>query len=165
MRKSFLILLLTVPWSRGFSASDSPAFQIVRKAVIFEDENSSGQPGVVRASNGDLLVTFYSGTNIEISRSSDNGMTWQQPQRIADGAYTEVGVTRLRNGTILWPFYQEFVKEPCCQVRRYGTYVYRSNDDGKTWQGDAPIQVEMREPIPYGRILELPDGRLLMPVW
>ena len=77
----------------------------------------------------------------------------------------KLAVVRLKNGTILWPFYQEFVKEPCCQVRRYSTYVYRSGDSGKTWQGDEPIQVPMREPIPYGRILELSDGRLLMPVW
>jgi len=54
---------------------------------------------------------------------------------------------------------------PCCEVRRYNTYVYRSGDNGATWQGDAPISVEMREPIPYGHIIELPGGKLLMPVW
>jgi hypothetical protein len=149
----------------GAVAADSAAFRVVGKAVVHEGDNSCGQPGVVRATNGDLLVTFYCGTNIEITRSTDNGATWQKPERVAEGAYTEVGITRLRDGTILWPFYEEFVKEPCCQVRRYGTYVYRSSDSGKSWQGDAPIQVEMREPIPYGRILELQDGRLLMPVW
>lgn len=165
MRKAILLLALAGSSLHGLAAPDSPAFRVIRKAVVYEGESSTGQPGIVRASNGDLLVAFYSGTNAEIARSTDGGATWQKPQRVAEGAYTEVAITRLRDGTILWPFYQEFVKEPCCQVRRYATYVYRSTDNGKTWQGDAPIQVEMREPIPYGHVLELQDGRLLMPVW
>ncbi len=148
------------------AAADTPRLEVVRTTVVFDGgTESAGQPGIARAKNGDLVVAFYNGYNTEIARSKDNGSSWQKPQRVADGAYTEVGITALRDGTILWPFYQEFVKEPCCQVRRYGTYVYRSGDNGLTWQGDEPIRVEMREPIPYGKIIELSDGRLLMPVW
>jgi hypothetical protein len=149
----------------ALGSADPPAFRVVRKGIVYEAEVDSAQPGIVRAPDGSLLATFYSGPNILTSRSTDEGTTWQKANIIVEGASTELAVVRLKNGTILWPFYQEFVKEPCCQVRRYSTYVYRSGDSGKTWQGDEPIQVPMREPIPYGRILELSDGRLLMPVW
>src|SRR5215831_14955180 len=170
MQRSILSIALVAPSLLGFAGPDSPAFRVIRKAVVFETDTSSGQPGIVRAPNGDLLVAFYSGTdysatNIQIARSNDGGAHWQKAQSVVEGAYSEVGITRLRDGTILLPFFQEFFKEPCCQVRRYETYVYRSNDNGRTWQGDGPIQVEMREPIPYGHILELQDGRLLLPVW
>ena len=138
---------------------------MVRKGIVYEAELDSAQPGIVRAPDGSLLITFYSGPNILTSRSTDEGATWQKATTVVEGASTEIAVARLKNGTILWPFYQEFVKDPCCQVRRYNTYVYRSTDSGKTWQGDQPLQLPMREPIPYGRILELSDGRLLMPVW
>ena len=80
-------------------------------------------------------------------------------------AGTGIGITALRDGTILWPFLTEFFKLPCCQVRRYATYVYRSRDHGLTWEGDEPIPTRMREPITYGHLVELPSGKILMPVW
>ena len=160
------VTLLPLLWISGtLPAAERPAFRVVSKTVVYESELDSAQPGLVRASNGDLLVGFYSGPNILTARSTDQGAHWEKAQMVVEGASTEIAMTRLKDGTILWPFYQEFVKEPCCQVRRYNTYVYRSTDNGKTWQGDEPIQVPMREPIPYGRMMELPDGRVLMPVW
>ncbi len=160
-----LILSAVLSAATTLAGADHPAFRVVDKGVVYESDLDSGQPGIVRATNGDLLVTFYSGPNILTARSTDDGATWHKGQLIVEGASTELGVARLKDGTILWPFYQEFVKDPCCEVRRYETYVYRSTDNGQTWDGDAPMQLPMREPITYGRIMELSDGRLLMPVW
>ncbi|MGH9397249.1 MAG: sialidase family protein [Terriglobia bacterium] len=141
-----------------------PVFRVVRTGVIY-DGAPGYQPGIVRAPDGNLLVSFMSQGGIYTTQSFDNGLTWQKPQLVVEGAATSIGITKLRDGTILWPFFQELVKMPCCRVRRYRAYVYRSKDNGRTWDGDAPIGIQIREPIPYGHIVQLPDGELLMPVW
>jgi hypothetical protein len=43
--------------------------------------------------------------------------------------------------------------------------VYRSTDNGMTWQGDTPVDSPLRETVAYGHMLELADGRLLFPFW
>ncbi len=145
-------------------AADLPLFSVTRKMVVY-DGAPSVQPGIVRAKNGDLVVSFMSRNNLYTVRSKTNSADWDAPRLVASGAFSEVGMTTLRDGVILLPFTQEFVKEPCCQVRRYTTFVYSSKDNGMTWEGDEPINVPMREPIPYGKLIELPGGKLLMPVW
>ena len=144
--------------------AEGPYFKVVRKAVVY-DGSASSSPGIVKAQNGDLLVSFGANQDSYIIRSQNNGKTWEKPRLVVMGAGTEIGITGLPNGTILWPIMQQLVKMPCCEVRRFTTYVYRSNDNGATWHGDVPIHVQMREPIPYGHILQLPGGKLLMPVW
>ena len=82
------------------------------------------------------------------------------------GVESAVGVATLKNGTIALPFFHEIVKKPVLlRPCNFPTYFFQSRDDGKSWSGDSPIELPMREPIPYGRIVELPDGRLLYPVW
>jgi Neuraminidase (sialidase) len=146
------------------SAQITSRLEVVRRSVIY-DRTAASQPGVTRTANGDLLVSIWTGNSLYTSRSSDDGATWNKPELIVSGAFSEIGITTLRDGTILLPFTQELVKSPCCQSRRYTTFVYRSNDAGRTWEGDEPIRTDMREPIPYGKIVELKNGRLLMPVW
>jgi hypothetical protein len=141
-----------------------PRLEFVRALVVYDGIPAS-QPGITRTANGDILVSVWTGNHLYISRSRDDGATWNKPELVVSGAFSEIGITALRDGTILLPFTQEFVKAPCCQSRRYTSFVYRSADHGKTWEGDAPMATEMREPIPYGKIIELKDGRLLMPVW
>ncbi len=74
----------------------------------------SAWPDLIRAANGDLLVTFCStdehlGPNgrATLLRSSDDGYTWSQPQTIYDSPLDDrdIGLTRARDGTLglhLW---------------------------------------------------------------
>lgn len=157
-----LIAALLLP---GATFAQMPAkLHVVRRSVIY-DRTPASQPGITRAANGDLLVSVWTDNALYVSRSTDEGATWHKPDLVVSGAFSEIGMSTLRDGTILLPFTQELVKSPCCQSRHYTTFVYRSHDHGRTWEGDEPIRTEMREPIPYGKILELKDGRLLMPVW
>ena len=127
-----------------------------------------GKPpaGIVRRdAHGDLLVSFYSGPNILTSRSTDQGAHWEKAQTVVEGASTEIAMTRLKDGTILWPFYQEFVKEPCCQVRRYNTYVYRSTDNGKTWQPSRVMLESGSGQFDPQIVVDPADRRTLYAAW
>lgn len=160
----FVVLLVALSGPISYAQPARAAFRVARAAVVY-DGAPSYQPSVVRTGDGSLLVSFMSKDNIYTTRSLDNGLTWQKPDEVVQGAATELGITKLRDGTILWPFFDEMVKMPCCEIRHFDTYVYRSTDNGRTWQGGAPIDTHIREPIPYGHIVELPDGKLLMPIW
>ncbi|HNR67906.1 MAG TPA: sialidase family protein [bacterium] len=71
-------------------------------------------PSIIRAANGDLLVTFCRSEEhlapdgqIVLMRSSDNGLTWQGPHVIFDTILDdrECGMTVLRDGRILVHLY------------------------------------------------------------
>jgi hypothetical protein len=146
----------------------NPAFRVVKTIVVNNSEKVEGNEtaGVVRCKNGDLLATFHARGSIYTIRSKDNGLTWQEPQTVVQGGVqASIGMKALHDGTILLPFYQDLVKWPGYQDRRETAYVYRSKDNGVTWEGDAPIDSPNRETVLYGHILELSDGRLLLPVW
>jgi len=142
-------------------------FRIVNKVVVYNKAYLELEtPGVVRCKNGDLLTAFFSQGGLYTTRSKDNGLTWQKPQAVATGGLEgSVGMSTLRDGAILLPFYQDLVKEPGYQNRRITAYVYRSVDNGLTWEGDAPVDSPLRETVTYGHILQLEDGRILLPVW
>jgi len=133
-------------------------------------------PGLTRAANGDLLVSFctqfdcQAGGEAFLIRSMDEGRTWESPvplvrSKKSDGCINlSVGLTRLRDGTILYP---------CCDTRitrkwdqhEAALLILRSHDHGTTWSDPVPIHTDVIEPFAYGKILELGTGDLLCPVW
>lgn len=125
-------------------------------------------PGVTRTRGGDLLVT----ADYRIARSRDNGRTWLVPDvvrvppeiGVPVGAGATMSITTLSDGTILWPLNEEKVNVPYTD-RECRLYVLRSEDDGRMWSQTRPVPVDLREAWAYGKIVELPDGVLLMPVW
>jgi hypothetical protein len=152
------------------------SFQIIRKLVVHLGEQPSLFPGLTRAANGDLLVSFCTrfdclpSGEAYLLRSCDDGRTWSAPRsllrsRKPDGCINlSVGLTTLRDGTILYP---------CCDARITRKWdqhdadliILRSIDHGKTWTDPAPIPVETKEPFAYGRIIELESGDVLCPIW
>lgn len=150
--------------------------KIAEKFVIYQDAEAALFPGVTRAANRDLLVSFCTrfdclpGGKGYLLRSSDEGQTWSEPELVvrshkSDGCVNlSVGLTTLRAGTILYP---------CCDARitrkwdqhEVDLVILRSDDHGKSWSEAMPISVGVKEPFAYGRILELRGGDLLCPIW
>jgi hypothetical protein len=155
---------LLAPPSTCQAAEALPRLKVVSSVVIMPGTYS----GVTAAANGDLIAT----TAAKICRSSDGGKTWSSPEEIQIppqlgvpvGQYSSLGITTLTDGTILWPLNEEKVNQPFTN-RECRLYVLRSDDHGKTWTQREPVTMEPREAWAYGKVVELPDGTLLLPAW
>lgn len=87
------------------------------------------EAGMARTLNGDILCVMRSDgkadqktTPCYLSRSSDEGRTWSEPQAILDrGVWPNLCV--MKNGTIV------------CTTGRPGNWLVFSTDDGRTWKG------------------------------
>jgi hypothetical protein len=149
---------------------------IIDKFVVYQGKEPALFPGLTRAANGNLLVSFCTtfdcqkGGRAYLLRSSDDGRTWPDAavllqSRNSDGAINlSVGMTRLRDGTILYP---------CCDARITRKWdqhdadliILQSKDHGNTWTDGTPVRVGMKEPFAYGGIIELKNGEVLCPIW
>ena len=154
---------------------DSP-LAILDKFVVYQGDEAALFPGLTRAGNGDLLMSFctqfdcIAGGEAYLLRSRDNGATWSAPEpvlrsRKPDGCINlSVGLTTLKDGIVLYP---------CCDARitrkwdqhEVDLLILRSNDHGVTWSDARPIPACVKEPFAYGKIIELRNGELLCPIW
>jgi len=107
---ALFVLFLILSCSSGKDTT-SQKDHIVKHIVIYSSHDEyCAWPAMIRAANGDLLVTFcineeHLGPDGKIVtvRSSDNGETWSQPEIILDTPLDDrhAGLTLLRDGTIL----------------------------------------------------------------
>lgn len=152
-------------------------FTILDKFVVYKGcQDEALFPGLTRAGNGDLLVSFCTqfdcqpGGEAFLIRSTDEGRTWNTPVPLVrskkpDGCINlSVGLTTLKDGTLLYP---------CCDARitrkwdqhEADLIILRSNDHGMTWSDANPVAVCVKEPFAYGKIIELRNGEALCPIW
>jgi hypothetical protein len=109
---------------------------------------------------------------LAVVRSEDAGTTWSEPLTIAnsdaDDRNPALGVTR--DGVIACAYH---IQRNYNEAGKYGDFgqradvmLTRSHDGGRTWE--APYRMDF-EPLqgrsPYGKILALPDGTLLLPLY
>lgn len=164
------------------SAADDTGLRVIATGVAVEEVDAQAfEPAVTRAPNGDLVLCYATGLDggdsesvIKLARSTDNGASWsspstiRRPQVFPDGGMSvAVGMTTLRDGTILLPF-SEAITHHRFLNRESLAFVARSTDNGHSWQGlDEPIQADTTrlQRFPYGRIIELADGSVLLPAW
>lgn len=169
------------------AVADDTGLSIVGRGQVAEiTPDGAWEPAVTRAPNGDLLVAFPTSTDgglggrVMVTRSTDGGATWSTPIELYRPQYwrdangnpngasaMSVGMTTLRDGTILLPF-SEVRTNGVFYNREAVMFVARSTDSGRTWSGlTTPIRSPqpIRETFQYGRIVELSDGTLLMPEW
>lgn len=153
--------------------------------MIYNGPLGTALPCVVRAANGDLLVQFntgkdcWPGSTAYLIRSSDGGQTWSEPrkliasQRNGGAIHTNVGLTLLSNDDLILPFIDAKLRDggrgfpkpmhPGHEVAVANVII--SHDHGQTWSGWVPAHGGVPWTAPFGRLVEMPDGRLLLPLW
>ena len=132
-------------------------------------------PALERLDNGDLLVSYrddtFSPCRISLTRSRDGGRTWTKELTFAEGRpghtgwfYSHNCMAQLSNGTILLPYLLPR------ETAGSGAMMRKSTDRGRTWSDPIPIAptegptANMLSTVPYGKIRELQDGSVIMPM-
>jgi len=128
--------------------------------------------------NDELLSVFKMGAGhvgkhgyAGLSRSSDGGMTWTEPVKIFDLPKADDGVDAhgvLRDGTILYSAVSYGWEGERYSYKNWyaNSYIIRSQDQGHTWSEPAKVNIApFTWAYPFGRIIELADGQLLMTMY
>ena len=104
--------------------------------------------------DGTFLAVESEGGLLQVSRSSDQGRTWQPLGQIESSEHPQVGgIEQLRNGSLIIPV---GIISSQTAAGPLTVHAFRSTDGGRTWSVGSPI-------CPGGepQILELQSGRLL----
>ncbi|MEZ4734343.1 MAG: sialidase family protein [Caldilineaceae bacterium] len=113
---------------------------------------------------------------IEVVRSLDGGQSWTPPAVVADSEYDDrnpaFGVTA--GGTLVMAYHRQgnydeqgnWRRRDDMEAGRVEIRVTRSHDGGLTWEPPYPLGVDLLQSgSPYGKIVALADGTLLMPIY
>ena len=127
-------------------------------------------PSVVRLHTGELVVVYRAAPShgsdtpgrILMTRSRDGGNTWSPPEVVVDTPHDDRDphITQLSDGSLVLTY--NTVEARLYPGWRY-VYVCRSYDQGRTWTG--PVRVSNIPCSTFEEVTELPDGRLLLPVY
>lgn len=124
-------------------------------------------PTIERLANGHLVVVYYDSPDhitplgrISMVRSTDEGKTWSAPQVIIDTPLDDrsPSIMQARDGPLLFNFWmlQHHTSE--------GVFVLRSRDEGRTWSQPLKVGTTLIESSTEGKIVELENGDLLIPI-
>ena len=143
----------------------------------------SGQgyfPVALRLKDGRIGVVLRGGAphlgiggRLDVVFSSDDGKTWTKATVVVDSPLDDRNPAfgQAADGTLVVGFwrtarYDEQGKYNEKLDKPVTTWVTRSTDGGKTWSEAAPVDVsDVGWGSPYGRILTLADGTMLMNVY
>lgn len=113
---------------------------------------------------------------IEIVRSLDAGQSWSHPAVVADSEVDDrnpaFGVTP--RGALILAYHQQgnydeagnWRRREAMEQSRVAIQVTRSHDQGLTWETPYPLGVDLLAAgSPFGKIVALADGTLLMPIY
>lgn len=113
---------------------------------------------------------------IEIVRSLDAGQSWSPPAVVADSEVDDrnpaFGVTP--RGALILAYHRQgnydeagnWRRREAMEQSRVEILVTRSHDRGLTWETPYPLGVDLLAAgSPFGKIVALADGTLLMPVY
>ncbi len=151
-------------------------FASTKRVALGKD---SGYFPVIATTNGeDVLIVYRAGAGhmgikgrLEAIRTVD-GENWSEPVVIADSARDDrnpaIGVTK--GGTIVVAYHvngnYRGEKEYDPKLKNLNTYITSSRDGGITWETPYELNLELFDGLsPYGQMLTLDDGNLLMPIY
>ena len=163
------------------------SLRIVGKGIIY-DKGTALIAGVCRGNDGDLIVAFNTGGDMSpgqrvvIIRSKDGGRTWGEPEAEFSTVFQRGGVevgcslSRISSGRLLLPYADGFFLK---LGERQFSELFRTNeletsallfcpysdDNGKTWLNAKAQRFEGLQGIPFGKVIELPGGGLVMPIY
>jgi hypothetical protein len=143
----------------------------------------SGQgyfPVALRLHDGRIAVVLRGGDahvgikgRLDIVFSSDEGNSWTKPAVVNDSPVDDRNPAfgQADDGTLVVGFwrtsrYDDMGRYNDKLDKPVNTWVTRSSDGGKTWSEPDEIDVaDIGWGSPYGKIVTLPDGAMLMPVY
>jgi hypothetical protein len=157
------------------------------RRVTVVAENGGYFPVAARLKDGRIAAVLRGGGShidvrgrLDIVFSADEGETWTMPRILVDGPNDDrnpaFGVAA--DGTLVLAYLVAYGYPPNkteAELRKIGSenflrgsgiYVIRSRDHGATW--DPPTMINVFKgpyPSPYGKILTLDDGSLLMTLY
>ncbi|MDQ3566420.1 MAG: glycoside hydrolase, partial [Pseudomonadota bacterium] len=137
-------------------------------------------PVALRLQDGRIAAVVRSPANhlgidgrLDIVFSDDEGKTWSKPALVVDTPLDDrdPAFGQAKDGTLVIGYYRdanynEQGKYDRTLDRPHDTWVTFSSDGGKTWQ--QPMQIDVSDigwGSPYGKIITLPDGAMLMPIY
>jgi len=140
-------------------------------------------PSAVEVAPNELVVTMAVGEafeasniHVEITRSSDGGRTWDNPEMLESGENKLptsecCRISRLKNGELIALFMlcdrsrkdMGFSNPENLGFVETDLYLMRSNDNGKTWSERQKVETPVQGPFELCcPVIELEDGRLLI---
>jgi sialidase-1 len=139
-------------------------------------------PGLLQVPDGDIVALFSIGQAFDaadmrsfFSRSSDEGRTWSQPQRLHDATWIPdeqeaFKPMLLKDGSILATGYvfvrpdplQPIVDPVTFAVPELRVKTSRSTDNGRTWSVPRVVDIEGAPLEMSGPGTQLPSGRIIV---
>lgn len=174
---TIVVLLLGLSNPITSVANTVPSPTVERSLVI------GGQgyfPVAVKLRDGRIGVVLRGGAEhlgiggrLEIVSSADDGKTWSKPTVVVDSPADDRNPAfgQAADGTLVVGFwrtetYDEKGKYDPKLDKPRTTWATRSTDGGKTWSEPAAIDVsDIGLGSPFGRIISLADGALLMAIY
>ena len=151
-------------------------------------ENGGYFPVAIRLSSGEILAVMRAGAphigkggRLVLSISGDAGRTWSKPWTAVDGPEDDrnPALGQTADGTVLLAYAvlsgydpSGLNLSPKREERVFdGVYIMRSKDKGKSWtrpersEGIYSFYAGKGAVSPYGKIITLADGTVVMPVY
>src|SRR5262245_888851 len=172
-----LMLFAAAAASSGPEAADPKPPGLERSLVV---KGQGYFPVALRLHDGRIAVVFRGGAphvgvkgRLDMVFSADEGKTWAKPAVVVDSPVDDrnPALGQAKDGTLVVGYwrtanYDEQGRYNPKLNKPTSTWVTRSRDGGKTWSASEQVDVaDIGWGSPYGRILTLPDGALLMPIY
>ena len=153
------------------SRNGGRTWEFSEATVAILDDNGTparfSEIAAVRLDDGRLLAAFRTvapespvrdahgfGTTL-LAESTDNGRTWSKPWTMSNTAEVHVYLTQLDDGRLLATYSNYHLP--------FGVYAIVSEDQGKSWDLDHPVQLALsaKNNVGWPVTLQLPDGSLI----
>jgi len=170
-----LLLQLTLSLSLAAPLPTIPVESLPSTERIRVATDSGYFPRSIVTRGGAIVIVYRSGAghqgpkgDLVSTRSTDNGRTWSAPVPVAvdpnaDDRNPALGIAP--DGTLVCAFYWRQSREGAEPISKTA-FVYSSNE-GRSWTKPvfAPETAEWNIYSPFGRILTLKTGQMVLPIY